>query len=107
MDERTGNQVALDLANAFSYFANGASKQDIEEFAKLVNSDHRTLQQTMFAIMMKCVEMWAADYDNGYFDARNEMSCQASKQIVEHLDYNNPPAAPLFDKGKLLGLPYI
>lgn len=96
-----------EAAQAFMQFINGASRSDIEAFAKEVTSDHRTLQQSAFATFMRCVENWAENEHNGRYDGRNEMTVKSSKRIVTQLDMDTSPETPLFLNGKLLGLPYI
>ena len=87
-------------AAEFMCFINGASQDAINEFAKVVTDDHRTLQQSAFGLMLKCVEKWADDCENGYYDLRNEATVSESKKIVDNL-------ADRFYKGEYSGMPFI
>lgn len=104
---RNTDKIAIQAAADFMNFCNGASKSQMEAFAVEVTSDHRTIQQTAFTTMMRCVQNWAEMEHNGRYDERNRMTCLSSKQIACQLDVNTNPQAPLFDNGELLGLPYI
>lgn len=105
MSER--NDKAIKMAADFMNFCNGASREQIETFANEVTTDHRTIQQTAFATMMKAVELWSNQFDDHCHDARNYMTVKACSEIVKALDMDKNPDAPLFCDKKLLGLPYI
>jgi uncharacterized protein YecE (DUF72 family) len=80
MAKLTGEQ----MAKQFSDFVN-VSIHDKNEFADVVTGEHRFLQQEMFNAMLKCIERWAEDGKDGYFDARNEYAVKASQAMIEGL----------------------
>ena len=71
---------ALEAARVLINFTN-STIADVEAFADAITSSHRTLQQNVMRVFMACVHKWAADYDNGYFDARNEATCLLAHNI--------------------------
>ena len=73
-----------EMAKQFSDFVN-VSIHDRQEFANTVTSEHRYLQQEMFNAMMKCIENWSDDFDNGSYDPRNEYAVKASSAMIEGL----------------------
>lgn len=75
----SGKDVAIELSD----FVNSSYSTTEQEFVDTLLSEHKTLQQSVFRLFIKCVEGWAEMYDKGYFDARNEATCELSKQIVE------------------------
>ena len=73
-----------EMAKQFSAFVN-VSGHDGEAFANTVTNEHRFLQQEMFLTMMECIEKWAEAHDNNMYDARNEYTVKASKEIIKAL----------------------
>jgi len=76
-----------DAVDAFSDFVNNMSMQP-KEFAELVMREHRTLQQSMFGVMLETIKMWAEMSESGRYDLRNEYTVKTSKKIMELLDNN-------------------
>ena len=70
-----------EFAQVFSRFVNGASREDLEEVADEITSDHRTLQQCSMGMLMMCVDNWADAEKGGCYDLRNEAPVLLSKQI--------------------------
>lgn len=54
-------------------------------FSKVIVAQHRTIQQRLFRLILCCMVEWAEDYDNGYFDARNDSTVRLSKIIIDAL----------------------
>jgi hypothetical protein len=81
----TSNPV--DVARALSDFVNGAGtgQKRIEEFVKTVMGEHRTLQQSMFRVMLACIMEWAKKEDH-QCDARNKDTIEICKKIAAALD---------------------
>jgi hypothetical protein len=58
---------------------------DTKAFAEAITHEHRTIQQSTFRAMLACIERWAADAENGNYDARNEGTVMACKAIKDAL----------------------
>lgn len=52
-------------------------------FAEEVSREHRTLQQSMFGVMLECIKMWS---EEKYFDLRNEDTVTTCKRLQEFLE---------------------
>lgn len=74
----------MSVADSLSRAVN-AGQAKPKDFAASVTNDHRALQEMMFALFLECIKEWANDYDNGYYDLRNEFTVKASKRMVEAL----------------------
>lgn len=76
------------FARFFGNFVNGklCSKQKV---AERMCTEHRYLQQEMFKVCLEYIKKLAENYNNGYYDGRNEWSCQTSNMIVEALKEKN------------------
>jgi len=83
MADKTGREVAQILEN----FANGCSREDMEEFVGYItNYSHRTLQQKIFGIFCSCIQAWAKCVPTGYFDLRNEATVKLCEKITKKFD---------------------
>mgnify|MGYP003152810421 CR=1 FL=1 len=51
-----------------------------EEVAKEILREHRTIQQSMFGLMLYVIEQWSKQE---HYDLRNEYTIQSSKKIME------------------------
>ena len=51
-----------------------------DEVAKEILREHRTLQQSMFGLMLYVIEQWSKQEN---YDLRNEYTIQSSKKIME------------------------
>lgn len=67
---------------------NSYNNQEILDFIQNVTSDHRTLQQSAFRVFMKCVDVWAENYNSGNYDLRNEQTCKMSAEIKKLFEDN-------------------
>ena len=81
MSRLTGNE----MGDMFSRFVNSSTYGERNEFASVVVSDHRSLQEDSFMAFLKCIEVWAENYDDGNYDARNKYTCMASKVMIDAL----------------------
>lgn len=76
--------TAKQAVAALSDFANGAGWNERQEFAELVQDEHRTLQQGIFRLFLLTCQEWAK-CEEGQYDLRNEVTVQQSKKILETL----------------------
>lgn len=77
MEKLTG----LELANVMSDYANSYSRNKGKEFIEGFCRQHRTLQQSMFRMMLEVVEHVASDeYQT---DGRNEASKDMAKKLIK------------------------
>lgn len=74
-----------EMARAIADFMNVYGFQESTFIETLVYRTHRTLQQTLFGVMLKMIYKWAEMYENERFDLRNEDTCRISKQIKDAL----------------------
>lgn len=72
-----------ELYQEFSNWINRGYFSDFEDFAELVLRDHRTLQQCTFSLLMILVQKWAEQHEQGFYDGRNQFTCEKSKEILE------------------------
>lgn len=68
----------------FSDFVNTTS-YDIDKVGKLMNKEHRYLQQEMFKVFLSYVQELSMNYNCGYYDGRNEYSCKCADIIIDCL----------------------
>jgi len=83
---RENEQKGRELARAMGKLVNvmGGNKAAEQGFIdELTNREHRTLQQSSFGLMLKVMEKWAEDYENGRYDGRNEFALKQCKAIVD------------------------
>jgi len=64
-------------------------EESFEKFANMVNTDHRTLQQKLFRLMIQVIRRWATSYKEGTYDERNEATCKLSSEIMAMLGFDN------------------
>jgi hypothetical protein len=75
---RAAAKIVADAVNEMSF--------DVESFADELMRQHRTIQQNVFGAFMGAVRAWASlAGEDRFFDARNEFTVRASKQIVDTL----------------------
>ncbi|MFA5571635.1 MAG: hypothetical protein WDA42_00890 [Candidatus Bathyarchaeia archaeon] len=69
---------------------------DVAETVKLIGYGHRTLQQSLYPLVIGLIAMWAEDYERGSFDGRNEYTCKQCAKIVntckDFVDFERPGA---------------
>lgn len=82
--ESRGIETGKKLMN----IVNSYNVQEITDFVNVVTTDHRTLQQSAFRTFMKCVEVWAENYESGNYDLRNEQTCKMSAEIKKLFEDN-------------------
>ena len=72
------------FARFFGNFVNGrlCSRQKV---AERMCTEHRYLQQEMFKVCLEYIKKLAENYGKGYYDGRNEWSCETSSMIVESM----------------------
>ena len=66
-----------------------------KEFAGIVCSEHRTLQQGAMRAFVECVLRWSEDASNGYYDMRNQNTVLQARKIVEQFPGIDPGNFPI------------
>lgn len=87
MNKPDSKEVArqlLDLVNNMSF----SSKNFVEELV-YGSHTHRTLQQSVFRLMIDTMAEWSKLADSGRYDLRNEYTCKMSKLMLDALDEAN------------------
>lgn len=84
--QHEANEKRQQLVEAFSSFVNGASQDEIKEFATDISHDHRTLVQAKFGLFLQFAKVLASNYDSGNYDLRNEYACKVSKDIMNQVN---------------------
>lgn len=79
--EETIKQVTKDISDMVNNMS--FSQEEREQFAEEIMKDHRTLQQSTMRLFYTVIKAWA-ESDN--YDARNEATILACKEIVETLE---------------------
>lgn len=74
--------VEKTFAELFSDFVNGYC-HDKKKVAELMSRDHRYLQNEMFKIFVEYVKILAKNYENRFYDGRNEWACETAKKFVD------------------------
>ena len=78
-------KAAQDLADAANNMA-----FDEDKFVDVLMNQHRTIQQNTMGAILALIWRWADQFDKGNYDARNEATCRASRQIRDALgEYGN------------------
>lgn len=70
------------FARNFSDFVNGQMESPYK-VAEVMAKDHRYLQQQMFKVCYYYIELLSQMYENGYYDGRNEWSCETAHKMIE------------------------
>jgi len=78
--QKESDEQAREVVRLLSHWVNGMNR-DNQPFVEAVMSEHRTLQQQMFEVMLACIEAWAKQE---HFDARNEFTVFKCREIMEH-----------------------
>jgi hypothetical protein len=78
------------FARFFSNFVNGKCN-DKKKVAELMCKDHRYLQNEMFHICLEYIKQLAANYEEGWYDARNRYAAETSKKIIDMFKETNYP----------------
>ena len=77
--------VALGFEEAQAFTNRLANDEEQKEFVKALMTEHRTLQQSVFDLMCKCIQTWAKTPEDRY-DARNEFTIKTCKKIVDRVE---------------------
>ena len=72
------------FARQFSDFVNGKCYNK-RKTAELMAKDHRYLQSEMFKVLLEYAKVLADNYENGWYDGRNEWACTAAKYMLDGL----------------------
>ena len=67
-------KVLSDFVNATSH--------DKDGFAETIMREHRTLQQSIFALFLRTIDEWSQQ-ENWQCDLRNEFTVEKSKEIMK------------------------
>lgn len=81
MDRVEGKVIAKNLSD----LVNGGSRNSKDDFVDVVTSEHRYLQEEMFELFLKCMEVWSKNYEDNKYDARNKFACQVSNRIMKEI----------------------
>lgn len=77
-------QEIKDAVSLLSRVCNSFSTAEVAEvFSQAVRLEHRTLQQSMFRCFVKTMYDWAQDHKKGWYDLRNQATCEASTKFVK------------------------
>lgn len=77
--------TGAEMGDMLSRFVNSSSTTEREELSRMINSDHRTLQEDTFMVMLNAIYGWAKAYEHGYYDERNKYTCRASAVMIKAL----------------------
>lgn len=80
--QHEANEKRQALVEALTKFANGASREEIAEFATDLSHQHRTLQQGVFGMFLQFCKVLDSNYQRGNYDMRNEYACKTASQIM-------------------------
>ncbi len=93
MSRLTPEEVARNLSDFVNVMGDD---KDVELVAEhVVNRTHRTLQQSIMGLFLKVIYKWAKNYEEGWYDGRNEATCKLAKSIVDHIGENYKYGLPL------------
>lgn len=80
--QETRVKTAEDTAAALMGVLNNYDGTDIRIVLDKILSEHRTLQQMFVSrIVIPTIRILAKRYDEGWYDARNEMACKVCKEM--------------------------
>ena len=83
--KRSGETNDNVFARQFSNFVNGRMLSH-NETAKIMANDHRYLQQEMFKVFLAYAKILSINYNNRFYDGRNEYSCRCANEIISALE---------------------
>jgi len=75
------DERARAAARTLSAFVN-AYGHSTKAFTEQIMTEHRTLQQQMFEVMLSCIKAWA---ESEHYDLRNEYTVQKCREIMSVL----------------------
>lgn len=73
------------FARFFSGFVNGKCHNK-KKVAEKMCCKHRYLQSEMFKVFIEYIKILAENFDNGFYDDRNEYACETSKKIIDYFN---------------------
>lgn len=73
-------------AEGVSRIVNAGHREDIQELANFMLKDHRTLLQAKMELCLKYIEGLNEQYENDYFDLRNEQACKIAARVCKVVD---------------------
>jgi len=78
-----GRQLAMNFENFVNVMCNDEA---VTEFVTYITCNtHRTLQQKMMGVFLKCIKEWSSKKDFQY-DLRNEATIILSKKIMKAIE---------------------
>ena len=83
--KRSGETNDNVFARQFSNFVNGRMCSQ-QETAQVMANDHRYLQQEMFKVFLAYAKILSINYNNRFYDGRNEYSCRCANEIISALE---------------------
>jgi len=83
--KRSGETYDNVFARQFSNFVNGKMCSQ-QETAQVMANDHRYLQQEMFKVFLSYAQILSHNYNNGFYDGRNEYACKCANEIISALE---------------------
>ena len=72
------------FARNFSDYVNRCPN-DFKKAARAMGRDHRYLQSEMFKVVLAYIKELSNNYENGYYDGRNEWACEKANEIALNL----------------------
>jgi uncharacterized protein YjgD (DUF1641 family) len=72
-------------AEGISRIVNAGCREDMQELADLMLRDHRTLLQAKMELCLKYIEGLNDQYENQYYDLRNEQACKIAARICKEI----------------------
>lgn len=88
-DEAKAKEIAKEISRAVNRISSG--RGTLEALAEELSTDHRTLQQGIMAgLVVPLLRLWAADFESGHYDDRNEATVKAAYAAIEWIDKASP-----------------
>ena len=84
--QHEANEKRQKLVEDLSRFVNGASSDEMKEFACDMAKDHRTLVQQKFKLFLQFAKVLSHANETGNYDLRNEFAVRGSAKIMDLFD---------------------
>jgi hypothetical protein len=81
------NQEVMNVVDSLAHLVNSTDTHE-KEFADEIMKLHPTLQQSIMECFLSCIKLWADKYDKGWYDLRNEQTCNLAKEIMTSVNSN-------------------
>lgn len=80
----TKDEIKDSIQQIFKHLNMMGGEEEFEEVLnKVLSSEHRTLQQVFFRhLILPSIKHFANNYDEKWYDLRNEASCETSKKMM-------------------------